>query len=132
MSSFDDFIWQNYGAYLDFDGYAGPQCVDLYRYYLRDVLGVPQTPPVTGANQIFDNAPAATFLKIVNTPNGVPIKGDIMIWNTNAGGGYGHVGVVRTADVNKFTSLDQNWPVGGRCQKVLHNYNNVRGWLRRK
>ena len=130
--SFDDFIWQNYGAYLDFDGYAGPQCVDLYRYYLRDVLSVPQTPPVKGANQIFDNAPAATFLKIVNTPNGVPIKGDIMIWNTNAGGGYGHVGIVRTANVNSFTSFDQNWPTGSVCKKVLHNYNNVRGWLRKR
>ena len=130
--NFDDFIWKWYDVGCDFDGAYGFQCVDLYRQYCKEVLSVTQSPAISGAAKIWDTIDTNIFQKIPNTPTGVPQKGDIMIWNTKMGGGYGHVGIVRNADVLKFTSFDQNWAVGSPPKKVVHNYTNTFGWLRKK
>lgn len=132
MISFDEFIWKYYNAYIDYDHYYGNQCFDLYRQYVQEVLGFPQSPAVSGAAQIWDTYLKDYFIRIPNTPTGIPQKGDIMIWNKNAGGGYGHVAIVHDGDIMKFTSLDQNWVQGSPCRKVLHNYNNTLGWLHPK
>ena len=38
------FIKKYLGTKVDFDGKYGAQCVDLYRQYCAEVLGVPQSP----------------------------------------------------------------------------------------
>jgi hypothetical protein len=129
---FDDFIKKYTNKPIDFDGAWGNQCVDLYRMYVQEVLGFPQSPSVTGAADIWTSYLPEYYDKVSNTPNGVPQKGDVVIWNKKAGGGYGHVAIFIEGSVDKFTSFDQNYPTGSYCHQQEHTYTNVYGWLRPK
>ena len=120
------------GKLLDYDGAYGGQCVDVYRQFCKEVLVIPQSPLVVGAADIWTSYLQAHFERIDNTPDGVPTKGDVVIWNKFAGGGFGHVGIFSSGDINNFVSFDENWPVGSVCHFQPHTYTNVLGWLRPK
>lgn len=133
----DAFVKKHLGKKIDWDGAYGGQCVDLFRQYVQDVLELPQPKGVVGAADFWANYGTDKNLKdhyekIPNTPTGVPKKGDVMLWNKRAGGGYGHVAVFLEGDVNEFTSFDQNWPTLSVCTITQHDYKNVLGWLRPK
>jgi hypothetical protein len=132
--SFDDFIKKWLGKKCDWDGYFSGQCVDLFRQYVQEVLALPQPKGVGGAKDFWtnfdtDQALFENYEKIPNTPDGVPQKGDVVIWNGRAGGGYGHVAMFVEGDVNGFTSFDENWPTLDKCTLTKHNYTNVSGWF---
>jgi hypothetical protein len=116
------------GKGVDFDGAFGNQCMDLYRQYCKDVLNVPQSPLVAGAVNVWTTYLKQYFIQVPNTPTGIPKLGDILIWGKGVGP-YGHIAICVVADVNSFTSFDQNWPVGTLCHFQQHNYNNLLGWL---
>ena len=140
----DEFIKKNLGKALNFDDAYGNQCVDAWRFYVRDVFGFPQSIGVRGAKDIWYNYDKKRFLRITNTLTLIPQKGDIAIWGKGFGGGLGHVGVVDEANVNTFRSFDQNFPsegykdkdgnfIGtGKAKMVTHNYAGVLGFLRVK
>jgi hypothetical protein len=135
---FREFVKANIGKCLDYDkAYAG-QCVDLFRYYCKDVLGLTQQPrPVDGAAAFYenynrDNVLRDNFVLIKNTPEAIPRYGDVIIWDRKRGKGYGHISVFIHGDVNSFTSFDQNWPTLSKCTETEHDYVNVIGWLRPK
>jgi hypothetical protein len=125
--TFDDFIKKYSDKPTDFDGAYGSQCVDLYRYYLRDVLQVPQSPPVKSAKDIWNTYNKEDFERIKNTPDGVPQKGDVVIWGN---GEYGHVGIFVDGNTTRFRSFDTNYPAGTLAHIQGHTYANVLGWLR--
>jgi hypothetical protein len=62
----------------------------------------------------------------------IPEKGDVVIWNGNAGGGYGHVAIFLEGGLLSFKSFDQNWPTLSVCTITEHNYKNIYGWIRPK
>ena len=132
MISFDEFIKKYDGKKIDYDGFYGGQCVDLFRQYVKEVLAYPQSPGVGGATEIWDSADPDYYDFIKNTPTGVPVKGDIPIWNRNAGGGFGHVAVFIEGNASSFVSFDQNWRALNVCERTNHNYTNVIGWLHPK
>lgn len=115
--------------YIDFDGFYGNQCMDLYRQYVKEVLNIPQSPPVIGAADVWVTYLKDKFTAIKNTPAGVPKFGDIVVW-ANTLNGYGHIGICQSASVWNFTSFDQNFPVGSPCHLQKHNYKHIIGWLR--
>jgi hypothetical protein len=123
-----EFIKKYKGKTIDFDGYYGGQCVDLYRQYCKEVLNFAQNPLVVGACDIWDNFIESNFTAIKNTPKGLPKPGDIMIWGKGIGK-YGHVGIFLDGDLNTFSSFDQNFPSGSPCKIVKHNYKHLIGWL---
>lgn len=142
--SFDEFINKWTGRGIDFDGYYGDQCMDLMHQYHVEVLGItdgrtlakPTAKEVfTQFDSVFNNA---LFERIVNTPDNVPQKGDIVIWGEPYGiyvkdgqpAYAGHIAIFLDGDVNQFRSFDQNWPTGAKCGLVQHNYSGVLGWLR--
>lgn len=125
-----DFKNKYIGHGIDFDGYYGFQCMDLAEQYNKEVIG---------ANKIGGNAKDAVtnydktkYTYIVNTPTGVPTQGDIMVWGAMPGNSYGHIAIFDHGDINSFTSLDQNWPVGSITHLQSHNYNYLLGWLHPK
>lgn len=126
--SFDEFINKYDGKAIDWDGNYGPQCVDLYRQYVKEVLSFPQSPPVPGAKDIWDTYLPEYFKRIENTPTGVPEKGDVVIFGTGLGR-YGHVSIFIEGTTSKFTSFDQNYPLGSLCHRQGHTYSGVIGWL---
>jgi len=127
------------GKKADWDNAYGGQCVDLFRFYNKEVLEIPQPKSVVGAADFwanYDTDPVLkdNFTKIKNTADFKPIKGDVMLWNKRAGGGFGHVAMVSDdkADLNTFNSFDQNWSRVSYCEIVNHDYKNVYGVLRPK
>lgn len=127
--SLDDFIAKYNGKGIDFDGAFGAQCVDLYRQYVKEVLGYPQSPPVEGAKDIWGTYLPEYYQRVENTPYGVPEKGDVVIFGTGLGK-YGHVSIFIEGTASKFTSFDQNYPLGSLCHKQGHTYKGVLGWLK--
>jgi len=132
-----EFVKKNLGKSLDFDNSYGNQCVDLFRFYVRDVLGYPQPLSVVGAKDFYANYDKDLSLKncyqkILNTPEGVPQEGDVMIWDKWTGNPYGHIAILLNGSLNEFESLDQNWSNIKKVQKIKHNYLNpkVQGWFR--
>ena len=132
MITFDQFIKKHLGNKLDWDGFYGGQCTDLYRFYVKEVLGFPQSPGVGGATEIWYSADPQYYDFIKNTPLIIPEYGDIMIWNRKIDGDFGHVAIFIEGDIMKFISLDQNYPRLNKVTKTKHNYLNIIGWLRPK
>ena len=129
-----EFFQKYNGIGVDFDGYYGFQCVDLYRQYVKEVLNFEQSPSLgnDGAYKIWDNYRKSDFDSIGNTPQAVPQLGDIIIWSKSARLPYGHISVFNYGDVNSFVSFDQNFPTGSTCHFQNHNYEGILGWLRPK
>jgi hypothetical protein len=121
-----EFFTKYNGKAVDWDHYYGYQCVDLAQYYNYEVISAP--PLIGNAKDIWNTYPQAYYTKIVNSPTNVPLKGDVVIWGSGAGGGYGHIAVFYQGDMYQFTSFDQNWN-GAYCHFQPHNYNYILGWL---
>ena len=136
--TYKQFIQAHKGKAMDYDGVAGCQCVDLTKYYLKEVFGL--TPGAWGDAYYwydgFDNIPTLNknFTKIPNTPEFVPQKGDIVVWGKSLNGNWGHIAICSgEGDTTWFKSWENNWT--GRndpTEKIKHNYNHVSGFLRPK
>ena len=123
------FIDKYNGKKIDYDGFYGAQCMDLYRQYVKEVLEFPQSPGVEGAKDVWDTYLKDKYTRVSNTPDGVPEAGDIVIWGIGAGT-YGHIAIFIEGTTGSFKSFDQNWPVGSSCHIQGHYYSNVLGWLK--
>ena len=132
MITLEQFIAKWTGKGIDFDGSFGNQCQDLYRQYVKEVLGFPQSPAVPGAKDNWGKYLPEYYERISNSLTGVPVKGDIMIWGASYGP-YGHVAIVTEATVNTFKCFSQNDPTGSLpAIRWYKNYNGTLGWLRPK
>jgi len=129
--TFGEFVDKYTGKGIDYDGKYGNQCMDLYRQYVKEVLNFPQSPPVTGAKDVWDTYLKDKYDRIDNTPTGVPQKGDVIVWGTVMGE-YGHIAIFDNGNTSTFTSFDQNFPIGSLCHLQKHDYKGVLGWLRPK
>jgi hypothetical protein len=111
------------------------ECLSLAKWYMKELYGF--NPPPSGTNSAYgywSNFPAPLgdyFEKVANTPTGVPKPGDIVIWDTDAGDGFGHIAIFVEGNDKVFTSFDQNWN-GREAHLQTHDYRNVVGWLHPK
>ena len=131
---FDQFIEKYKGKAVDFDGSYGDQCVDLVRQYIKEVLEQPQPKGVVGAKDFWTNFESDPnlknyFLKIPDTKEAIPQKGDIVIWGSNYGK-YGHIAIINWANINQFQALSQNDPLGAKTILKNYSFNYVLGWFR--
>lgn len=118
------------GRSNDYDGYFGAQCMDLALFW-SEYLGLPLL-QASAAIYTWDLNPSG-YQKIANGPTNIPEPGDILVFGAGMGP-YGHIVIVLSADLNGFTSLDQNWynsneTVGSPAAQVYHNYSAVLGWF---
>jgi FtsZ-binding cell division protein ZapB len=115
------------GQYIEIAGTdARNQCVDLANSYIKYVLHLPII-EFTNAKD-FPSKAGSDYEYILNSPTGVPVEGDLVIW----GGTYGHIAIFIEGDVSRFTSFDENYPTGSPCHVQEHSYSNVLGWLHPK
>ena len=128
----DQLIKKYDGEHVDYDYAFGPQCMDLYRKYVEEVLGLPQSRPVSGAKKVWDTYLKTKYDSFPNTPKAVPNNGDIIVWNAMSNNRYGHIAIFVHGNVKSFISFDQNWPVDSPCHLQQHGYSNIIGWLRVK
>ena len=118
------------GKGWDFDGAYGFQCFDSVNYYWYQLFGhglkgqgaadIPNVNNFKGEATVYNN-----------TPSFKAEEGDVVVFNRNYGGGYGHVAIVTKGNYDgkymQFQSLDQNWFGGGSAktevaQRIVHNY----------
>lgn len=87
------------------------------------------------AKDLLNNADRTSYDVIYNSPFNSPQAGDILVFNSSWGGGYGHTGVVVNASIWSFDLFEQNNPIG-EAPHVLHHstmdYFSVLGWLHPK
>lgn len=129
----------NLQAFIDkYTGVAGVgntpentgECVGLVMKWTAS-NGLPHT--WGHARDLLANADRKAFVVIANSETNYPSPGDVLCWNGRWGGGYGHTGVVVSADANTFTTFEQNNPKGSAPRLVKHaSYSNVQGWMRSK
>jgi hypothetical protein len=124
-------INSNNGRFMDFDGQFGAQCVDVFQYYNRDVVGGPQ---VWGNGK--DYWPQAALQgKYTRLGPGVAAQfGDVMCWNGHYGlvNGimYGHIAIVVKDLGNGWVeTLSQN---PGPAHFVNLSKQGLQGYLRPK
>lgn len=139
MKTFENFVYDHLGKAVDYDKEAGAQCVDLAKCFLKEVLGI-ESSAWGNAHCWYDNFNRIpnlynNFTRIPNTPDLVPQKGDIGVWDSGLSSkGFGHIAVCTgEGDTNHFYSYDQNWTGNyDPCTKVYHTYNHFAGVLRPK
>lgn len=124
--TFKEFYEKYKGQYVDFDGYYGPQCVDLVQYWNREL----------GGQRFSGNAieiikqPMGIYEVIKNGPTNIPKEGDIVVWNKNMGAGNGHTGIATgKGSVMTFEAFEQNDPYTSPAHLKEYKYDNVVGWL---
>ncbi len=124
------------------------QCFDLVVQYCMDVLGLPVSifSGLLNAKQIWipsTSLAVKNFNYIDNTPDAIPQKGDIIVWNGTYNGYYnrwgnwidgaGHTGIASgKGDVNYFECFEQNDPTGTYSHLRTYDYQDIYGWLRFK
>lgn len=125
--TFQEFLEKWNGKYCEAGGSANAQnqCVDLANQYIDEVLKLPK---ILGTDaKDFPLKAGQLYDYIKNTPEGLPVTGDLMIWSSN------HISIYIDGNLRTFNSFDQNWPVGTPCHVQAHTYTaSVDGWLHPK
>ena len=107
---------------IDFDSFAGNQCVDLIKAYYS-YLG--QSQPFGNGADYTHNALPAGWRRYTSSQT-TPRKGDILIF-TGGYGGYGHVAVYES----DYSSYHQNWNGHSYVEQIKSKYNatgSIRYW----
>lgn len=111
------------GQRIDTDGYYGAQCKDFVNAFTQENFGI--TFPGNACDLIYDALPSG-WQRIQNYAEFIPEPGDIAIWGGWNGNPYGHTGIIISANINTFESVDQNWvnssSNGSAAARVTHNY----------
>lgn len=136
--TYKEFIKNHLAKAMDYDKVAGVQCVDLIKYYLKEVFNISAGAwgdaycYYTNFNKIA--ALKNNFTRIANTPKFVPKMGDIVVWGKSLNGDWGHIAIATgEGSTTWFNSYDQNWYGNhGRCERITHDYSHVLGVLRAK
>lgn len=135
---FDGFVKKFLGKKTDYDKACGVQCVDLAKQYLYSVFGIKAGSWGNAKEYWLDfnshSALTRKFIKIKNTPDFVPKKGDIVVWNgdISSKNDCGHIAIATgEGNTSYFYSYDQNWG-SKEMKKVKHSYKAVYGVLRPK
>ena len=115
----------------DYPGDNSYHCVDLYRQYCKDVLDIPQTPPLGaegGAKDIFDKHGVLNV-----TPDSKLAdysRGDVLIWNSSKTNKYGHVAIlVEIYNTKYFIVLEQDGFKQNGVKLAFRSRENLRGCL---
>ncbi|WP_278925351.1 SH3 domain-containing protein [Staphylococcus auricularis] len=125
-----DYIKSLEGQCWDYDGAYGAQCFDLANMYWdklfrhglkgQGAVDIPNVNDFNGEAHVYNN-----------TPEFKAKAGDLVVFNRNYGGGYGHVAIVMNGNYDEnlqtMRTLDQNWFGGGEAmtepaQYIIHDY----------
>lgn len=109
------------------------ECVGLIECW-TDKLGLPHT--YGNAKDLAKAADKKFFDVIVNDPkdlNQFPVPGDILVYGSTWGNGFGHTGVVIEATGNSIVIFEQNNPSGhAPTVNTRNTYGGVTSWLHPK
>lgn len=134
--NFADFIIKYNGKKVDFDGEDGPQCMDLYRQYCKDVIGCPHTGTVNpdGAKALYLKFSERKEKEYFNRFNSNLARfGDVIVWDRTQTNPYGHVAIVVEAyQQDEVLVFEQNGFTQNGTQFAVRDLKSALGILRKK
>lgn len=135
--SLSEFIMKYNGKKVDYDKVFGPQCVDLFRQYSDEGLGIPEhtgsCSSSGGAKDLFldyDRMPLEQkYFKRIKTKKFK--QSDFIIWNSTPTNEFGHVAIF-IADVDdKVMVFEQNGFEQSGAKIAIKSKENILGVLRK-
>lgn len=134
-----EFIEKYQGKKVDFDGVYGAQCVDLFRQYTKEVLGIKEHTgscnTTGGAVDLFMDYEIMPVEKKYFTRSIQKNwkSGDVLIWGPNDKNKYGHVAIlIAVFDNSKFLVFEQNGITQAGAEIKVRDKTNLLGYLRKK
>lgn len=133
----DEWVKNNLGKSIDYDGVYGVQCVDLIKHFVKHVLNIePQS--IGNAIDYYNKRKTSSYLTdhftwISNSADFIPKKGDLCVFTSKSG--LGHISVAAgEGTTSYFYSYDENYPTGRHepMTKIKHTYKSFLGVLRPK
>jgi hypothetical protein len=128
----NEFVKKYDGCRVDYDGYYGPQCMDLYRQYCRDVLCVPRTEGVEGAKDLFEKYEMFVIEKRVFEKQKKGKAGDVVVWGASKTNRYGHVAILLCDYGDSLIVFEQDGFKQDGARIRLRSKENLLGYLRKK
>ena len=134
----EDFVKKYNKKKVDFDGVYGAQCVDLFRQYAKECLGIPEhtgaCSTTGGAKDLFIDYPKMPIEKKYfyrETKRGM-VAGDVLIWDSTPSNKYGHVAIYLGEINNSLIVFEQNGITQAGAEITLRSKENLLGFLRKK
>lgn len=135
----EEFVKKYNGKKVDYDGVYGAQCVDLFRQYAEEGLGIPEhtgsCSTSGGAKDLWlDYARMPIEKKYFNrySMSRALIPGDIVIWNSTKTNSFGHVAIYLGKINNDLIVFEQDGFKLDGAKINLRSKENCLGFLRKK
>lgn len=136
---FERFMTLYCGKQVDYDKVFGAQCVDLFRQYCKDVLGIPHTGACAtsgGAKDLYTDYSKMPLEKkyfIRLSKSAVPAYGYVAVWGSTPTNSYGHVAlVVCKLSATSLLVFEQNGIAQDGAKFVERSTENLLGYLKFK
>jgi len=110
----EEFVKKYNKKKVDFDGVYGAQCVDLFRQYVKECLGISEhtgsCSTTGGAKDLFLDYPKMPIEKkyFTRETKKAMVSGDVLIWDSTPSNEYGHVAIYLGAINNSLIVFEQN------------------------
>lgn len=134
----EDFVKKYAGKKIDFDGVYGAQCVDLFRQWVKEGLGIPEhtgsCSTTGGAKDLFIDYPKMPIEKkyFTRETKKAMCPGDILIWDSTETNKYGHVAIYLGTLNNDLIVFEQDGFKQDGAKINLRSKNKLLGFLRKK
>lgn len=134
----EEFVKKYNGKKVDYDNAYGAQCVDLFRQYTKEALGIKEhtgsCATSGGAKDLFldyNKMPIEKKYFIRSTQkNWIP--GDVLVWDQSPTNKYGHVAIFLAKLGNSFLVFEQNGITQAGAEIQVRTRDNLLGYLRKR
>ena len=134
----EEFVKKYNGKKVDYDNAYGAQCVDLFRQYAKEALGIKEhTGPCAtsgGAKDLFLDYNKMPVEKkyFYRSTQKTWIPGDVLIWDATEKNKYGHVAIFLAYLGNAFLVFEQNGITQAGAEIQVRTRDNLLGYLRKR
>ena len=134
----EEFVKNYKGKKVDYDNAYGAQCVDLFRQYTKEALGISEhTGPCAtsgGAKDLFLDYSRMPIEKkyFIRSTQKNWIPGDVLIWDRTEKNQYGHVAIFLAKLGNSFLVFEQNGITQAGAEIQIRSRDNLLGYLRKR
>ena len=134
----EEFVKVYNGRQVDYDGVYGPQCVDLFRQYVWDVLGIKEhtgsCSSSGGAKDLFLDYHKMPIEKkyFIRSASKTCKAGDVLIWNESLTNKYGHIAICLGVISNSYIVFEQDGFLKDGAKINIRGRENLLGYLRKR
>ena len=134
----EEFVKVYNGRKVDYDGVYGPQCVDLFRQYVWDVLGIKEhtgsCASSGGAKDLFLDYDKMPIEKkyFIRSKQKNWVQGDVLIWDKTDKNQFGHIAIYLGKINNTFIVFEQDGFLKDGAKINIRGRENLLGYLRKR